>query len=237
MKTLASFRRLLFGSVLLGLLAAGAPARAGEARPVAAFQGIHLKGAIDLQVRQSTRDTLEIQADDSVVPLVESTVVDRGGIPTLELSIRKGASLPLRTKIVARVEVATLKALAISGSGDAVADGIRTTELRASIAGAGDMRLNQLDAGALSVSVAGSGDVVASGRAGSVRISISGNGDVNTRELAADEVKVSIAGSGDASVHARRTLAVSIAGSGGVRHAGEATPAVSIVGSGSVKKL
>jgi hypothetical protein len=232
----SSIRRFFLGTVLLGLLAAGAAARA-EVRPVGAFQGIHVKGPIDVQVRQSTRDTLELQADDKVLPLVESTVVDRGGIPTLELSIRKGASLPLRTKIVATVEVATLKALAISGAGDVVADGIRTAELRASIAGAGDMRLNQLDAGALSVSVAGSGDVVASGRAGSVRIAISGSGDVSTRELAADEVKVSIAGSGDAKVHARKTLAVSIAGSGDVGHVGEATPTVSVVGSGSVKKL
>lgn len=246
MNFISSTRRLLLGTALLGLLAGGAQAAdrivgsgtaATQSRQVGAFQGIHLKGAIDLQVRQSTRDTLEIRADDNLLPLVESAVVERDGIPTLELSVRKGVNYSTRHKIVATVEVATLKALAVTGAGDAVADGIKTAELRTSISGAGDIKLNQLDAGALAVAVSGSGDVAATGRAGSLSIAISGSGDVVTRELQADNVTVKIAGSGDAKVHARKSLAVSIAGSGDVAYSGEATPAVSVAGSGSVKKL
>ena len=244
----ASIRHVLLGATVLGLMAAGAAARAdtriagsgtatSETRQVGAFQGIHLKSAIELRVRQSTRDTVELRADDNILPVIETKVVDHRGVPTLELAVREGVSVSTRTKIVATVEVATLKALAVSGSGDVVADGIKTSDLRAVISGAGDMRLNQLDTGALSVVVSGSGDVAAQGRAGSLAITISGSGDVAARELPADEVKVSVAGSGSAKVHARKSLAVSIAGSGNVGYAGEATPAVSVMGSGSVKKL
>ncbi len=248
--------RLLLGALAVCLLICGS-ARAGERsswertggasltgsgnpmserRSVAPFQAVALTGSMTLVLRQAAREAVEVRADDNLLPLIETTVVERKGVPTLEIGTRRGASYSTRQPIVVSVDVVDLKALSLSGSGDTVAEGLKVGDLQARIAGSGDLRLQQLSAGSLTVKIAGGGDVMASGRAGKLSISIAGSGDVAARELEADEVSVSIAGSGDANVNARTTLRVAIAGSGDVAYSGNPTVETSIVGSGDVKK-
>lgn len=207
-----------------------------EPRPVVPFQAVNLKGSMKLVLRQAAKEAVEVRADDNLLPLVDTAVVERNGLPTLEIATKRGASYSTRHRIVVTVDVVGLKALTLSGSGDAVAEGLKVGELQARIVGSGDLRLQQLNAEALAVKVSGSGDVLATGRTNRLAISIAGSGDVIARELEADEVSVSIAGSGDARVNARTGLDVSIAGSGDVRYTGDPAVKVSIAGSGDVKK-
>ena len=209
---------------------------ATETRTVGSFQAIELKGSMKLVVQQAPKESVELRGDDNLLPLIETAVVDHAGIPTLEIDIKRGTSFSTRNPIVVTVNVATLKSLSLSGSGDAVADGLKAGDLQLRVSGSGDVRVRRLDADALMVKVSGSGDVGVSGHAAKLSVSIAGSGDVTTHELQADDVSVSIAGSGDASVNARKTLAVSIAGSGDVAYVGDAAVKASIAGSGSVKK-
>jgi hypothetical protein len=209
---------------------------ASETRPIGAFQAVRLAGSMNLVIRQGIKEAVQVQSDDNILPLIEATVTDRDGTPTLQIGMVKGAHFHTRSKMVVTVDVVTLRSLLIDGSGDAVADGLKAGELVVRVSGAGDVRLRQLSADTLAVNISGSGDVAASGRTGRLSLSIAGTGDVVTRELQADDVTISIAGSGDASVNARKTLAVSIAGSGDVDYTGEASVKTSIAGSGSVKK-
>jgi len=207
-----------------------------EPRSVAPFQGVQLKGGMRLVLRQAAKEAVEVRADDNIVGLIETVVTTQDGMPTLEIRSKKGASYMTHTPVVVTVDVVTLKALSLTGSGDASADGLKTGALKVDIMGAGDVQLRQLSADALVLSLSGSGGAGVSGRAGKLSITIAGSGDVAARELEADEVRVSIAGSGDARVNARRTLVVSIAGSGDVDYVGDATVRSSIAGSGSVNK-
>ena len=207
-----------------------------ESRGVSPFQAVHLKGGMRLVLRQATKEALEVRGDDNLLGFVETAVTDRDGVATLEIGSKKGISYTSRTRIVVTVDVVSLKSLAISGSGDAVADGLKTGELKVKVQGSGDVQLRQLAADALALRLDGSGSVDASGRTGKLAVAIAGSGSVASRDLQADEVTVSIAGSGDAHIHARRTLAVSIAGSGDVDYTGEAIVRTSIAGSGSVTK-
>ncbi|HEY0856469.1 MAG TPA: head GIN domain-containing protein [Albitalea sp.] len=219
-----------------GASVAGSGHAASERRSVAPFKAVALTGSMTLVLRQAAREAVEVRADGNLLPLIETTVVERKGVPTLEIGARRGASFSTRQPIVVSVDVVELKALSLSGSGDAVAQGLKVGELQVRIAGSGDLRLQQLSADSLVLKVAGGGDVTASGRTGTLGISIAGSGDVAARELEAEEVSVSIAGSGDASVNARATLRVAIAGSGDVAYSGNPTVKTSIVGSGDVKK-
>jgi len=209
---------------------------ASETRPIGSFQAIELTGSMKLVVRQAAKESLEARADDNLLPLIDTAIVDHAGVPTLEISTRRGASFSTRSPMVVTVDVVTLTALTLSGSGDAVADDLKTGELQVRVVGSGDLQMRQLAADTLMIKVSGSGDVAATGRAGTLGVSIAGSGDVTARGLEADDVRVSIAGSGDASVNARKALAVSIAGSGDVDHVGDAAVKTSIAGSGSVKK-
>lgn len=207
-----------------------------EARKVSGFSAIALQGSMKLVLRQGAREAVEVRADDNLLALIETRVVDRGGVATLEIGAKSGSSYSTRSEIIVVVDLVTLQALSVTGSGDAISNSLKTAKLGLAITGSGNVRLRQLDADDLSIKVSGSGDVDVTGRTAKLGVVISGSGDVRARDLDAQDVSISIAGSGDASVTARKSLSVSIAGSGDVVYGGDASVKSSIAGSGSVKK-
>ena len=239
-------RVLLLGS--LGLLGAGAAhadwwgggtgptgsgTRTEQTRSLSGFDQIRLSGSFKVRVRPTGRESVLVRTDDNLQELVEIRVsADR----VLEIGWKRGPSPRPSATPEVLVEVATLKSLAIAGSGDLFLEALQTAALAASVAGSGDLVIEGLRAESLTLAVAGSGDIKAGGRAAKLAVSISGSGDVDTDALDADEVSVRIAGSGDARVQARRTLDVSIAGSGDVRWRGDANLKSSVAGSGTISK-
>lgn len=209
---------------------------ADENRAVTGFPAIALRASMKLVLRQGMREGIELRADDNILPLIETTAVDRGGLSTLEITAGKGASFSSRNSIVAPLDLVTLCALTVSGSGEVVGDALKTSGLPVAVNGSGIVRLNQLVADEVSAKAAGSGDIEFGGRTGKLGISISGSGDVKTRALEADDVTVNVAGSGEADVSARKTPTVAIAGSGDVSYRGEAVVKSPIAGSGNVTK-
>ncbi len=207
-----------------------------EPRAVDGFSAIELHGSMNLVLRQSAREAVELRADDNLLALVETRVVSRSGVPTLQVRTRDGASYSSRNPITVTVDVVTLSALSVRGSGNVSGEGLKAPALKIVLAGSSDVKLQKLSLDEASLKISGSGNAELSGKATRLSLSISGSGDINTRELEADEVSVSIAGSGGASVNARKALGVSIAGSGSVDYVGDATVKTSVAGSGRVKK-
>jgi len=209
-----------------------------ETRAITGFDAISTRGGIDVLVRQSGKEAVEVQADDNLQSVLETQVVSNAKGRTLEISFKKGYNVTNHRKTLVTVDAIQLRALAIAGSGDVRGDAINSPQLSLSIAGAGDMRLAKLNCDEIKINVAGSGDVVASGKTQRLSISIAGSGDVKTEGLVAEDVSVSIAGSGDAVVAANKNLTVKVAGSGDVKYVGNpANIKSSIMGSGSVNKL
>lgn len=207
-----------------------------EARAVGSFQAIELHASMNLVVRQGAREALELRADDNLLALVETRVVNRSGVPTLEIRTRDGSPYSSRNPITLTVDVVTLSSLSLRGSGHVSGDGFKAPTLKIAMAGSGDIKMQKLSLDEASLKTSGSGNARLSGKVARLSLSISGSGDIDTRDLEADEVSVSIAGSGDASVNAGKALNVSIAGSGDVEYTGSATLKSSVAGSGSVKK-
>jgi hypothetical protein len=204
-----------------------------EPRTTPPFTAISVKGAADVVIRQSSKNAVEVFADDNIVPLVTTEVQGQ----TLVIGFKDKTSVRTKTKIIVRVEVATLTAIGISGSGDVSADLLKLDSLDVNISGSGDIRLNDLTAANLNVSISGSGDFTAAGSATKQRYAIAGSGDIRSSKLQGNDVTVSIAGSGDASVWATGTLTGSVLGSGDIRYTGNATLSKSVLGSGSISKL
>jgi hypothetical protein len=211
----------------------GSGRSATETRAVTGFDAIGLSGSMDLRVRQTATDTVEITADDNLLPYLE-TVLEGS---RLQVRWKRGTSVSTRSKVVVTVGAQKLRALSIAGSGDAVIDDFNTPSLSIAVSGSGSAKLNKLATEDLSVRIAGSGDVGGDGRATKLSVSISGSGDVKLTEMLADEVNVRIAGSGDAKVRAEKKLDVSIAGSGDVGYTGSAKLSSSVAGSGRVRQL
>ena len=235
---------LCLASAATGLLPApvaaatlsGSGTSASEDRAVGEFQAIALRGSIDLEVRQGPAIAVRVQADDNLLPLLE-TVVEPGATgPVLQVRWKGGQSLSIRSKARVSVTMPALSAIAGAGAGVIRLEAFSTPRLKLALSGSGNATLDGLQADELTLAIAGSGDVKGSGRVARLAIGISGSGDVKLGEMRADDVSVRIAGSGDAEVNAQKALQVSIAGSGDVVYSGEAALKSSVAGSGTVRK-
>lgn len=218
-----TYRALLGAAGTLGgplaLLALGVWTRvvgsghvASEARTVRDFDEVALSGSGTLSIVQTGEESLTIQADDNILPLLTSEVSGR----RLTLGTRPNTSFTTRNPIVYRLTVRELRGLTVSGSGDATATGITTP--------------------AMSVRISGSGDVTLSGSAQQLEVSVTGSGAYHGADFASRTADVSVSGSGDARVNASERLEARVSGSGSVAYSGN--PAVSrrVSGSGSVRQ-
>lgn len=221
--------------VLSHAATSGSGRSATEARSVAAFQAISVAGSMDVVVRQGAQQ-LQVQADDNLLPLLETTVESTQHGLTLVVRWKKGESLYTRSKVLLTISVPKLSALVASGSGDFQLEAFTTPALLVSLSGSGDAKLGGLSTEDLSIRIAGSGDVSGQGSATKLSVNIAGSGDVRLTDLRADDVGVQIAGSGDAQVNAQKTLNVRIAGSGDVTYVGNASMKSKVAGSGSVSR-
>jgi hypothetical protein len=230
---------LLLSLALLPVLADAATAGSGhsatETRSVGEFQAINLTGSMDVLIRQGAQQ-LQVQADDKLLPLLETTVESTRQGSTLVVRWKRGENLYAKSKVQLTISLPKLSAVVASGSGDIQLEPYTTPALLVSLSGSGDARLSGLSTDELSIRIAGSGDVSGKGSAGKLSVNIAGSGDVQLADLRSDDVDVQIAGSGDAVVNAQKTLNVRIAGSGDVSYVGNASLKSKVAGSGSVSR-
>lgn len=206
--------------------------RRSEARTVSGFTGIAMSVPGQLEVRLGATESLTIEADDNLLPLVETTV-SHG---TLQIRPQRGQDIdPTVLRIV--VQARQLELLSLAGSGSISADALKGAALKLDVGGSGSITLQRADIEELTVSMAGSGNANLAGRAGTLKVSVAGSGNVSAAAMPADEARVSIAGSGLATVSARSSLRASIAGSGAVRYQGDPKVERSIAGSGDVQRI
>lgn len=205
-----------------------------DRRALTAFKSLKATGPFDIEMRASEREAVTVRADDNLLPLIETRVAGDGA---LDIGLRSNTSIRTRTRPRIVVEFVRMDAVSLSGSGDVIADRIRSDAFAVSVSGSSDMCVETIETGTFGLSIAGSGDFRARGRADVQGVRIAGSGDADLRDLAGKVVKISIAGSGDVRVNASEALEVSIAGSGDVLYRGEPRIMRSIAGSGEVRRL
>jgi len=206
---------------------------AQESRDVKGYTGIAIAVPGTIVVRQGGYAPIAIEADDNLLPEIETAV--EGGI--LKVRFKRKLNVAGRATIRLLVTGPTFESLAVAGSGDILAEALKSQALSVSVAGSGDVKIARLDAQSLKASVAGSGDIKVAGRAAEVNVSVAGSGDVEADRLESRRAKVSIAGSGDVSVWAVESLDVTVAGSGDIRYYGDPSISKKVAGSGALTRL
>jgi hypothetical protein len=205
-----------------------------QARQVGNFNGLSLGVPGHVELRIGNTEGLTIEADDNLLPLVE-TVVEGG---TLQIRPAK-RNLNLQSKSIRIVvQARSIERLALGGSGSIDADALRARKLDVDLGGSGAIRLKGVESDAMAVSLGGSGDLkAAGGTVGKLTVSIGGSGDVDLGRVQARSASVTIAGSGEATVWPRNELSATIAGSGDVNYYGDPQVSKSSVGSGGVRRV
>ncbi|QOL49367.1 head GIN domain-containing protein [Massilia litorea] len=205
-----------------------------QVRQVGNFSGLSLGLPGHLELRIGNTEGVTIEADDNLLPLVE-TVVENG---TLKIrSTRRNLNLESKSiRIV--VQARSIERLSLGGSGSIDADALRGRKLDIDLGGSGSINLKGVESETLAVSLGGSGDLKAgAGTTGKLTVSIGGSGDVDLGRVQARSASVTIAGSGEATVWPRNELSATIAGSGDVNYYGDPQISKTSVGSGGVRRL
>ena len=165
MKTLSTAATALIASLVLTLAPAaqarvvGSGNSASETRAVSDFEAIATDGSIDLVVRQAAKEAVEVQADDNLLPLIETVVEPRAAGRTLVVRFKSRESVSHRKPIRVKVDVVKLGAIATAGSGDIEVQALKTPALKLSISGSSDARLEGLETEAFELRISGSGSI------------------------------------------------------------------------------
>jgi hypothetical protein len=183
-----------------------------QARPVPAFDSIEFSGVGTVTVEQSGTDSVQVTADDNIIPLLTTTVDGT----TLRLGARPDAAIGHPTTIEYHVTARQPRSLVLSG--------------------AGSINATQVNAPMLSLTNSGAGRLVLAGQTTTENIDLSGLGEIDASALTAQDADVNVGGAGTATVNAARTLNATVTGVGGIEYVGNPTVTQHVTGIGSVRR-
>ncbi len=181
-----------------------------ESRVVTGFDEIVLSGSGRVVVDVNGTETLTIEAEDNIMPLL-TTEVHNG---RLELGTK--SSISPSVTIIYTISATALLGVSIDGSGDVIVAGVNGDTFDAEISG--------------------SGKIKAAGTTGTLTADISGSGKYDGADLIATVATASVSGSGNAVVNATERLDADVSGSGSVEYIGDPTVSSSISGSGDISR-
>ncbi len=221
------------GSLLITAATASPAAQmATETRHVGGFDEVIFTAAGELDIVQSLREQLIIEAEPAILRKITSEVRGR----QLVLGFAPG-NVVAREPIRLRLEMPTLSTLELQSSGNVHLGPFEVHSLSLRLAGSGDIRMDRLKVQNLVLRLPGSGTLsITQGQADLQRIEIDGAGTVDTAGMACRSADVSIAGSGDVRLAASEHLQASISGSGSVRFLGNPQLVRSISGAGTIDR-
>ena len=206
-----------------------------ETRAVRGFHGVELQSGGEVVVTQGDTEGLVIDAEDNLLPLIESTV---GADGILRLGMKPHAgSVTFHQPVRFKLAVKTLDKMVVAGSGGIRTAALSSGQLQIDLPGSGGVAVDHLKAGSVKASIEGSGNVRLAGEARSQTVTIDGSGDYAAKDLKTDRTSLVIDGSGDGQVWADGSLTVEINGVGNVGYRGEAKLKQSINGAGAVHPL
>lgn len=206
--TLAFATLFVLSSCIHGVRGSGV--RKTEKRDLPAFSSIETSGAFEVEVNCQKPASFEIEADDNILPLVQTEV--RGGV--LHVSTTRGYSSS--GGVVLRIMVPDLESLKSTG--------------------AGKFRVSDVKNDNFEIHSTGAATVVASGQSKSVKISSTGAGKIDAHNLRAETADISVTGAASVDVYATDQLDVTVSGAGRVTYSGNPKVSKRVSGAGQVTK-
>lgn len=203
-----------------------------DKRTVTAFTGIKVGGAFEVEATMGANTSLTIQADDNIVPLIETYVKDNVlYIKTKSINnISNGhVKIFLTTPVLSNIDcsgAAEIKVLnAINYDGKLVIESSGASSVNAI-----------LNAPQVAVVASGAGKIELTGNTKDYNLKISGASDVKSSGLLSENTDVHVSGAGNAYVHASVFLKATSSGAGTIYYRGAARVDEHVSGAGTIKK-
>jgi len=176
-----------------------------------------------------------VNAQQNIADVLE-TVVENGA---LEIKYKTNTQISTHKPVEVHVSLPNITTLTLRGSGDIIVlDRLNADKLTLKIAGSGDIIADEIKTNELNAAISGSGTLnMRSGIADEEKLKISGSGTIDVAGLKSRASDIVISGSGKARVNVSEQLNVKISGSGTMYYSGDPMVTKQISGSGSIQKL
>lgn len=207
-----------------------------EAREVSGFDRVLLRGQGELYLQQGETESLEIEADESLLERLTSEVHGH----TLELGRRRWWEwiLPPYGPITYYLSVRDLSALEINGDGRLFAGPLHSERLELDTSGSARMQIERLEADTLRIRTSGAARIeISAGQLQRLELHVSGSGELHAAEVHTGEAEVTISGSGEANLDVEQRLDVRISGAATVRYHGQPRVSQRISGAGRIEQV
>lgn len=166
-----------------------------EKRDVPAFKALDISGAYDVEIVVQKEQSLELEGDDNLLPLIKTEV--NNGV----LSINNEKSFSTKNKLRVRISVPNLEGISTSGASDIVASDVKSQDFKIDMSGASNLQI--------------------SGETYKLDVDLSGAGEVDAKDLHARIVSVHSSGAANADVYASEELRADVSGAGNVNYYGD----------------
>lgn len=224
---------------------------ASENRDAQNFHRIEASHSIEVVVDNGDADTVTVEADDNLLPLIRTAV--SSGTLKVECSGSLKTRNPIRVLVTAKKidgltaqSSARIKAKSVQGdkievaassSATVAANEAQGDHLSLSGTSSGSVSVNKVQGKKLDVDANSSGSVTADGQVDRLKVDASSSGSFHGKNLVCKTAKVDCSSSGSASVHATDEITGSASSAGSVSYAGSPGKVdVSTSSAGSVHK-
>jgi hypothetical protein len=181
-----------------------------ENRSVSSFNSISTEGAFAIEIVCQKPQSLEIEGDDNILPLVSTEVSNN------VLHVRNLRGYSTSKPLTIRISAPDLVGIYSAGAGTIEASGLKSENLEITANGAPTIRV--------------------SGETKVLKIDTNGAGKIDAHKLHAARVSVDSKGVSNIEVYAAEQLDVTISGPSHVIYAGNAVVNKTVNGPGSVEK-
>jgi hypothetical protein len=188
----------------------GSGVRLKQKREVASFTSIAMEGAFDIDVVCQKPQSLEVEGDDNLLPLITTEVSNN------VLHVRSNRSYSVNDPIKVTVSLPNLEGVSVSGAGKLDIAGIKNDKFEIDANGATAIRV--------------------SGETNFVDIDTNGAGKIDAHKLRAARGLVEAKGIARVDVNVTEQLEVTISGPSHVTYEGDPVLTKTVNGPGSVEK-
>lgn len=188
-----------------------------ETRPVGYFSEVVLTGLGSIQLEQGERPSLTVQADENLLPYLETKVEG----DQLKLGIADGICIQQSdVGVTYFVTVKDLDLLYIIGAGDVQLDRFEAETLNIQLDGSAHISMNTLNVGSVETRFNGTGTIELAGYADSQSVHLNGVGQYQAGDLISESTQIELNGTGNVEVWAVDDLQVEMNGVGTVSYFG-----------------
>ncbi|MFC2115020.1 head GIN domain-containing protein [Bacteroidota bacterium] len=186
-----------------------------EERSIGDFERLKVSSGIDVFIKQGTGVSLMLEADENLLDVIKTEVVDN----TLKIYTSKNVRRSRSMKVYLVYE--DLNSIRVSSAGDVRGENtLQTDKLNIDLSSAGDLELD-LQADEVNCEISSSGDASLTGSTRVLVADLSSAGDLHAYELIAEKCKISCSSAGDARVFASEEFDLRSSSAGSIYYKGD----------------